>query len=265
MRRGVGSGCIGGDGRERAGIVDVSANGDAAQGVIGDVALVVGVDEVLRGATPVGEGGEHGGPVGGGVDGEEGRGEVGGVVDGPAETKGAAFRGKDAGDDGRVGVSVSGEGDVEDDVGAAAHLDDLGLVADGEPCAAGGLELGAGRGAASVLDDEVLHVRAEVGESPGNVVVVPGDDEGRAGEGDSGDVEGGLRGGVRGLQVCLVPEFGHGEREVHVVREQRLSRGGARAGDGPCVGAGDAGRAGRLEEREGLIESEKVCWGRCNG
>ena len=109
-----------------------------------------------------------------------------------------------------------------------------------------------------MLDDEVLHVRAEVGEPPGDVVVVPSDDEGRAGEGHSGGVEGGLRCGIRGLQVGLVPEFGHAEREVHVVREQRPSRGGARAGDSPCVGAGDTGGAGSLEEGEGPIEGEKV-------
>ena len=57
-----------------------------------------------------------------------------------------------------------------------------------------------------MLDDEVLHVRAEVGESPGDVVVVPGDDKGRAWQGHSGGVEGGQRGGVRGFQIGLVPQ-----------------------------------------------------------
>ena len=205
MRGRVGRSGVGRDGREWAGIVDVSANGDAAEGVVADVARIVGVDEVLRGATPGGECGEHGGPVAGRVDGEEGCGEVGGVVDGPAKAETAAFRGEKAGDDGDVGVSVTGEGDIEDDVGAATDVDDLGLVADGAPCTVGELILGAERSAAGVLDVEVLHVRAEVGESPGNVVVVPADDEGRAGEGDSGGVEVGQRGGVRGLQVGLVP------------------------------------------------------------
>ena len=40
-----------------------------------------------------------------------------------------------------------------------------------------------------LLDVDVLGVAVERGESPGDVVVVAGGDEGRAGVGDSGDVE----------------------------------------------------------------------------
>ena len=52
-----------------------------------------------------------------------------------------------------------------------------------------GLVLGGGAGAAGVFDVDVLDGGAEVGEAPGDVVVVAGDDEGNAGEGDSGGVE----------------------------------------------------------------------------
>ena len=50
MRRGIGRGGVGGNGRERAGIVGVAAKRDAADGVVADVALVVGVHQVLRGS-----------------------------------------------------------------------------------------------------------------------------------------------------------------------------------------------------------------------
>ena len=51
---------------------EAAADGDFAYGVVADVALVVGVDDVLGGAAEGGEGGDEAGPVGGGVDGEEG-------------------------------------------------------------------------------------------------------------------------------------------------------------------------------------------------
>ena len=100
------------------------------------------------------------------------------------------LRREEAGDDGGGDAVVLGGGDVEDDVFAAADVDDLALMEEGVPVAVGGLELGAGGGDAGVLDVEVLDVGAEVGEAPGDVVVVAYDDEGRAGQGDSGDVEG---------------------------------------------------------------------------
>ncbi len=87
-------------------------------------------------------------------------------------------------------VAVLGAGDVEDDVFAAADVDGLVMVEDGVPGAVGGLVLGGAGGAAGVFDVDVLDVGAEVGEAPGDVVVVADDDEGSAGERDSGDVEG---------------------------------------------------------------------------
>ena len=69
---------------------------------------------------------------------------------------------------------------------------------------------------AGAFDVEVLDVGAEVGEAPGDVVVVADDDEGRAGKGDSGYVEG-RAGGGRGFEVGLVPDAGDAVGEVHVV------------------------------------------------
>ena len=82
---------VDGDGADGTGLDEAAAEGDFAYGVVADVALVVGVDDVLGGASEGGEGGEEAGPVGGGVDVEERGGDVGWVVDGPAEGEGSLF------------------------------------------------------------------------------------------------------------------------------------------------------------------------------
>src|ERR1700712_2617300 len=48
---------------------------------------------------------------------------------------------------------------------------------------------------------------------------------------------------VRGAQVHLIPDAGHGVIEVHVVREQRVAGGGVGAADDPLVGTRDAAAA----------------------
>ncbi len=116
-----------------------------------------------------------------------------------------------------------GERDVEDNVLAAADVDDFCLIGYRAPGAVGGLVLGSGGGAPGVFDVEVLHVGAEVGKAPGHVVVMAGDDEWHAGESDPCSVEGCERSGQCGREVGLVPKAGNREIEVHVVGEQRLS------------------------------------------
>ena len=166
-----------------------AAERDFADSVIADVALVVSVDDVLGWAAEGGEGGDEAGPVGGGVDVKEGGGDVGGIVDGPAEGEGALFGGEDAGDDGGGDLAVLRGGDVEDDVFVAADVDGLGLMEDAVPGSVGGFEFRGFAGASEMLDVDVLNVGAEVGESPGDMVVVAYDDEGNTGEGDAGYVE----------------------------------------------------------------------------
>ncbi len=63
-------------------------------------------------------------------------------------------------------------------------------VEDGLPGSVGGAELLVLPGAAQGFDVDVLDVGAEVGKAPGDVRVVADDDEGEAGDGDAGDVEG---------------------------------------------------------------------------
>ena len=116
------------------------------------------------------------------------------------------------------------------------------------------LVLGGGASAAGVFDVDILDGGAEVGEAPGDVVVVTSDDEGNAGKGDAGDME--VAGGAWGIEVSLIPDAGDAVGEVHIVGEERLAGGGAGAGDGPVVGAGDAAFADGVVE--GLLEGEEV-------
>ena len=66
------------------------------------------------------------------------------------------------------------------------------------------------------------------------MLVVAGDHEGHAGQRDSGGVVAGR------AQIGHVPDVGHGQGQVHIVREQRLAAGGVAAGDDPVVGADGA-------------------------
>ncbi len=108
-----------------------------------------------------------------------------------------------------------------------------------------------------MFDVDVLDGGAEVGEAPGDVVVVADDDEGNAGEGDAGDVK--VAGGGGGLEVGLIPDAGDAVGEVHVVREEWLAGGGVGAGDDPVVGAGEAAFADGVAEV--LLEGEEFLEG----
>ena len=137
---------------------------------------------------------------------------------------------------------------------AALDVDGLLLVEDRVPGAVGRFVLGGGAGAAGVLNVEGLDFGAEVGKAPGDVGVVADDDEGDAGERDSGDVK--IAGGGGGLEVGLVPDAGNAVGEVHVVGEERLAGGGVGAGDDPVVGASEAAFADGVAE--GLLEGQEV-------
>ncbi len=107
-----------------------------------------------------------------------------GIVEGPLESDGRIARGEK-----RIQQrAVRGGLDVEDDIFAAANVNDF--VIDGErlPCASMPFVVAL---AVELFDVEVLHVAVERGESPGHVLVVAGDDERKAGQRDSGGVEAG--------------------------------------------------------------------------
>ena len=145
-----------------------AAERNAADGVVADVACVVCVDYILRGAAEGCETGEEGGPVASGVDGNERKLNDGGIVEGPAKAE-CPFAG-DGGDedgvqDGCDGVAVRGGRNVDRYIASTMDFDDLGDVEDGLPGAVDGVELLPGGGAAEGFEVDVLDVRAEVGEA----------------------------------------------------------------------------------------------------
>ena len=146
-----------------------------ADGVVGDVALIVGVNEVLRGPVPLRERGGKLRPVRRGVHLVERERVERWIVEGPLESDGRI-----AGGEKRIQKRpVRGGFDIDDDIAAAAYVD--GFAIDGErmPCGVEALVVAL---AVELLGVEILHVGVERGESPGDVLVVAGDDEGQAGE-----------------------------------------------------------------------------------
>ena len=123
--------------------------------------------------------------------------------------------------------------DVESYILVIFDVDDLVIVEKGMPGAVLRFVLGCGAGAAGVFDVDVLNSGSKVGESPGDVIVVANDDEGHAGERDSGDVE--WASGGRGFEVGFVPDAGDVMGKMHIVCEERFSSGGAGSGDDPVV------------------------------
>ena len=88
-----------------------------------------------------------------------------------------------------------------------------------------------------LLQVEVLHVGAEVRESPRDAPVVTDDHPGEAGEREPGDVERTPVTHRRTVQAHLVPDAGKRHPEVGVVGEDRLAGRRVVAVDDPGVGA----------------------------
>ena len=93
-------------------------------------------------------------------------------------------------------------------------------------------------GGIEVFNEQVLHVRIEVGKAPGNALIVSDADERHAGKRKAFHIE------VAGVKLELIPYAGNAVRQVHVIREQRLSGNRMRAGDNPVVRSRQAGFAG---------------------
>ena len=91
---------------------------------------------------------------------------------------------------------------------------------------------------------EVLHVELQVGESPGDALVMAGDDCGDSGQRNARDIEAGRP------QVCHIPDARERILQMHVVREQWLAGSRTRARDGPGVRAGLHLVAGPRREQE---------------
>ena len=115
--------------------------------------------------------------------------------------------------------------DVERNVMPATHNDLLGVMLHRRPRAIGLLVLETRVRAARVLDAHILNVTAEVGEAPRDVRVATDDDPWQTGQCEADDVEWWRSAGSsREMECSLVPDVRHAKAEVHVVRDQRLSR-----------------------------------------
>ena len=90
------------------------------------------------------------------------------------------------------------------------------------------------------LDVEVLDIGADVGNTPGNVLVVADDDTGHPGKGEAHHVH------FRGVQPHFIPDGGHLNAEVGVVCQQGHPGVGMFAADDPVVAA-DKGAAAKDE------------------
>ena len=153
--------------------------------------------------------------------------------------------------------------EVEDDVSAEANVDGLLIMDDGAPGAVGGLEFGLVVVEAGVLDVDVLDVGAEVGESPGDMVVVADDDKGRPGRETPAAWKGAERAGASRSASYQKP--GRGGGGAYRLRD-RLSRGSVGSGDGPSLepavqdsrGTGGGGWC-RLRVRAGRRRSDGDC------
>ena len=110
---------------------------------------------------------------------------------------------------------------------AALHAD--GFLDDAERARAFGREVAAG--SVQLFDVEVLHVGAGVRKAPGDALVVPDDYARHAGQRRADDVDAG-RGDLR-----EVPHRWRGEAEVRIVGEQRLAAFRARTRHHPVVRA----------------------------
>ena len=105
-----------------------------------------------------------------------------------------------------------------------------------------------------VLDVEILHVDAGIGQPPRHPRVVADDDKRRRRQGDATDVE------PAGHDVHFVPDRRHLDGQVRVVGQQWPARGAARRGHDPAVAApgtsadvepGQTGRQRRLLDSGG--------------
>ena len=137
--------------------------------------------------------------------------------------------------------AVPGLADAQHHVLAVLDLDDLAV--DLEPAVAVQRQVAGGVLRVELLDEEVLGVRPGVGEAPGDPAVVPQHHERHPGEGRPDDVA------ARPGEVGEVPDRRHGEAEVRVVREERLSGRAPRSRDRPAIRAGKTARGRERQPR----------------
>ena len=195
------------------------ADGNLPRGLVPDVAIHVGVHHVLSGS----------------VKGRKSAAEllpvlrrihfkkriVGAVVERPAQSQLTSFAGDEFSDHG----SVTGHGHIHHHIWLALHVNHFAAVLRRLPSF--GSQILAIR--IESLDVNVFDGRADIGEAPGDALVVSHDHVRQAGQSDAGSVE------VAAAQMSLIPKVGHLVSQVHIVREQGLARNRVRPGNHPVV------------------------------
>ena len=204
------------------------ADGEKPRRLIADVPLVVGIDYVQRRLPPPAQGVAEILPVVGRIQFLEPQPARRRVVQRPFQSQHAMFMWQERSNHRTVLRSF----EIERYVHAAAHADMLadmfGLAPSVvRPILALGVRL---------FHVDVLNISIEAGEAPGDVCIVPGDDQRNSRRGDAGNVE------AARVQILFVPDVRDAVVKMHVVGEQRLAAGGARAADNPLIRAWPAER-----------------------
>ena len=209
--------------------VAVGADGVKSRGLVPDVPVNVGIHHVLARRVQERRSVAEFLPVLRGVQVEERVGE--GIVERPAQSqlarahrRSSQLIGNEVRDDG----AVAGDGDVQDHVPSVLHVNDFGAVFGLEPTVRS-LVFAV---LVEILDVQILHGRLDVGEAPGNALVVTDDDERHSGQRHADYIV------TTAAQMRLIPKVRHLVAKVHVIREQRLPGNRMRAGDSPVIGTG---------------------------
>ena len=201
--------------------------------LVADVAIHVGVDQVLRRIADQGQGGAEAGPVTGPLQGQQAAQAGSGGVAAPAQGQGrqiGCFPGRQEAVDQRP---MAGDDDLLHlRFGLAAHanllaqhLRPLPSVAIAEGCRILGMAL---------FDVQILRVGPTGRDAPGDAGIVAGDDARHARHGRAAH----LHAAVPGLDVVLIPQGWHRDGQVRVVGQHRPAGGRARRTDHPVVAAG---------------------------
>ena len=232
-----------GPSRHREGPVAAAADWHAAGHLVADVAVDVGVNEILRRHVPVAQGGAEFVEVLRPVDVEGGAQYGRGLERRPAQAdghRGALGDGRPLGQRLQFFVGV-GE---HRPVACLAHADrHRGPTGDEEhllagvhrlPLAVDVVQVGVVR--VDPFQVKVLHVRPGIGHAPGDAVVVADDDRRQADEGEPDDIQAAGLVDRRAVQPVLVPDRRHANPQVHVVGQDRHPAARTRARHDPIVG-----------------------------
>ena len=220
------------------------ARRDRPRCLIADVAVDIGIDDVLRGCRKVRQRRPEVIPATGEVETHHRIGGGGGLQPGPRERQcvigpliGSVRRGcrrarsGDRREHVREDRSMDRRSDGEGDRLLTGHLDRLHARRGLHPLLA---TLHA-PGAIETLEIEVTHVGSEVGEAPGDPLVVSDDDAGDTGEGEPTDPERAVGSDLDAGQGDLLEDARDAHPEVRIVGQQRFSGLGVCARDDPRI------------------------------